>query len=72
MQMPWRSPSATKCLEELPRWKTDLDSNHFGSKILGARFILAQFVTDSHLIQEASGVCLLCQCAPALVWNLKG
>ena len=49
-----------ECLEELPKWQANLGGNAFGRKILGVHFIFPQFVTDSDLIQQASGISLLC------------
>src|SRR5258706_9124817 len=67
MQMPFRSPWA-----ELRRWQADLGGNPFGGKVLGIHFVFAQFVADSHLIQKASGVSLLCHCTPTLgAWDLN-
>jgi hypothetical protein len=46
-------------LENLLRRQTDLGGNRLRGEVFGIDLILAEFVVDSHLVEEPRGICLL-------------
>src|SRR5215469_7188928 len=45
-----------ECFEELFWWQSDLGSNRFSREIVWIDLVLAQFISDSHLIQKTGSV----------------
>src|SRR5215469_4410420 len=51
-----------ECFEELFWWQSYLGSNRFSCEIIWIHFVFPQFISDSHLIQEAGSVSFLGHC----------
>src|SRR5215471_4065543 len=51
-----------ECFEDLFWWQSYLGSNRFSCEIIWIHFVFPQFISDSHLIQEAGSVSFLGHC----------
>src|SRR5215472_16089492 len=48
--------------EKLFRWQSDLGRNRLSGEVVWIHFVFPQFISDSHLIQEAGSVSFLGHC----------